>query len=196
MKNEPGRNKIIWSRLSRVFSWLAVISIVIGVTVPQAFAEISPDLTFCPLLKTWVKRTNPTQSSPDQPLTEICATGNTKQRFFVRSIQELSHARTNLSNSEITKLFFNYSREGDRAFSSVKAPINDPASQLTQVQASQKSAITNQSDFGKKEAEVYRIGNFRNPQSDACGSPFEWSRLTEAISLLDSNRSRAPPFSL
>lgn len=196
MKNKSGRNKIIWSRLSWVFSWLAVISIVIGVTVPQAFAEISSDLTFCPLSKTWVKKANPRQALPDQPLREICATGNTKQRFFIHSVQELSPARINLSNSEITKLFFNYSREGDRAFSSVKAPTNDPVSQLTQIQVSQKSAITNNNDFGKKEAEVYKIGNVQNPQIDACRDPFEWSRVAETTDLLDNNRSRAPPLSL
>jgi hypothetical protein len=188
--------KLIHERLARVFVWLALFSVVSSFAVPQTKADTAPDLTFCPLTKTWVLRAKPPQSSVGRPLKDICATSDAKQKFLLRSIQALLPSKQTLTSAAIQKLFFDYAKKGNRAFSAVSGSTNDPASQLTQFWGPQKSAITIQSDFCKKQTEVCQVTTGQDPLIDYHSNAFEWSRITETFNIPANNRSRAPPFSL
>jgi hypothetical protein len=180
------------SRFTRRAGYLWLLGILLSIF--PAFASqirVDPDLIFCPLQKTWVKKGGVSVKS-STPLRNICASQTAKREFSFESYKRLGTA---FNDSLAEPVFFSYSKIGRRAFDAVRSvPVPDES--LSGSGYSEKSAANGQVVPERKDVATVVIDPpsfaYAGSAESSVGSPV----VSESTAPERNSRPRAPPVSL
>lgn len=157
----------------------------------------SPDLVYCPLQKSWVKRNPSAAVAPIKTfklLDDVCASNRLKENFF-SDLSKSLHSRRILShqNDEV-KLFFSYLERGEQVFAEIVTPSDAPNRQLAQSSKIEKSGGANyQKDFTNALTGKLFVQQFPRPPTIK-NSSFYHSRIVKESNIISHRTApRAPP---
>lgn len=181
-------------------AWL-IFSCLLFCSVPlfakQTFS--STDSVFCPLQKTWVKRSHPDAEARrnDNSLEEICAPVEYKQHFIDDLAKSFFSRRIERAQVRQEQLFFQYLEKGRQAFAEI-APFNSsPEHQLIKAASKEKSGMANyQADFHRKIPEAFNLKVLARPPTFSCTTIFDFQFALELKKISRSINPRSPPVSI
>jgi hypothetical protein len=111
----------------------------------------SPDEVFCPLRKTWVKKTAAIPAAiagkQKEPLKDICARIERKESFLFELTESLRFIRATPNDRETEKLFFSYFAKGKPALKFYISSQNIPEPQFLGSIKAEKRANNSQTEL-------------------------------------------------
>lgn len=176
-----------------VLVWLAAVCLGYF-SLLNAQPDKDPDRVFCPLQKSWVKKSpsSETRVKPE-PLEEICASDSQKESFIYESFQKLKLTPISLDAKQTEALFFDYAEKGSAVFAAFSNSRSAPQTELVKAVNVEKGTLALQKEFLKTEAKaLLEIQQPRPPGVEQTAS-FVSQKFVSLKNISRKISPRAPP---
>ena len=151
--------------LTRCLTVSVLLSVYLGsLNLTTAEAAGTGNKVFCPLQKTWVRKSPATALSQKQrdPLKDICGPDERKTEFLLQLSESLRLTRARPTSQEIIKLFFAYFAEGKPALTRFVSSQNVPGPQFFSGSRQEKGVNNTRSDLAQNTDKVFALARVRS----------------------------------
>jgi hypothetical protein len=151
--------------LTRCLTVSVLLSVYLGsLNLATAEAARTSDEVFCPLQKTWVRKSPATVLSQKQrdPLKDICGRDERKTEFLLQLSESLRLTRARPTSQEIIKLFFAYFTDGKPALTRFISSQNVPEPQYFSGSIQEKGVNNTRSDLAQNTDKVFALARVRS----------------------------------
>lgn len=176
-----------------VVFWL--LCIVLGILPVFASRQMSGDLVYCPLQKIWVPKGSAYILPSQDALGNICASGSSKQAFFLAASRRLYGSQAVPDNARVEALFFDYSKMGNGAFDLLPFEPG-PARQITGGLGFEKGLANFLPGINKERAVSHTFIQPSLVLAKTIPVPFNCSVTGVSAFLSRTSSPRGPPISL
>lgn len=182
--------------VTKLICWLIVLCAVSGGLPIWAGSPVhTPDVVFCPLLNSWVKRDR--EMPPVKaPLDRICAPTDSKIAFFIATSKRYVLIKFVPNSEAAEKLFFRYLQRGKQALSELTPLPGGPSPESTLAAArEQKTATSFVTDLAKERIESFTFDRFPRPPTSTVSINISAPSFSKLETVAQNASPRGPPLS-